>query len=104
MTLNDIQGTNEEMILGLQQETFDFFMKEFDPHTGLISDCTRPNSPSSIAATGLGIAAYVVGVERRFISRAEALKRILRILRFLSRVSRGLNQMRPATKAFIITF
>ena len=45
-------------------------------------DSTREGAPSSIAAVGFGLAAYAVGAERRFITRADAIRRVLTTLRF----------------------
>jgi hypothetical protein len=41
-------------------------MREANPANGLILDKTAANWPASIAATGLALAAYPVGVERGF--------------------------------------
>ena len=65
----------------LQRDTFDYFLKESNPSNGLIPDNTRKGAPVSIAVMGLALAAFPVGVERRFLSRAEAIKRTLTILR-----------------------
>jgi len=66
----------------LQRETFDYFIHEANPVNGLIFDKTRAGSPASIAATGLALAAYPVGVERGFWTRDAAVKRVLATLRF----------------------
>jgi hypothetical protein len=66
----------------LQRETFGYFEHEINPVNGLVIDKTENGSPASIAATGFAIAAYPVGVERRFISRAAAVARTLTTLRF----------------------
>ena len=66
----------------LQQETFGYFLHETNPANGLVIDKTAENWPSSIAATGLGLACYPVAVERGFVSRAEAVERTLTTLRF----------------------
>jgi hypothetical protein len=66
----------------LQRETFDYFVHEANPANGLIIDKTQANSPASIAATGLALAAYPVGVERGFWTRAAAVERTLTTLRF----------------------
>ncbi len=55
---------NEAELETLQRETFDYFVHEANPANGLIIDKTAANWPSSIAATGLALAAYPVGVER----------------------------------------
>lgn len=66
----------------LQRETFSYFLRETNPHNGLVLDKTAPDWPSSIAATGLALAVYPVAVERRFITRAAAVETILATLRF----------------------
>ncbi|WP_061939912.1 glucoamylase family protein [Collimonas pratensis] len=66
----------------LQRESFSYFMHETNPHNGLVIDKTAPDWPASIAAVGLALAAYPVAIERGFISRAAALKRVLLTLRF----------------------
>jgi hypothetical protein len=66
----------------LQRESFNYFMLEANPANGLVIDKCAPDWPSSIAAVGLALAAYPVGVERGFITRAAAVRRVLTSLRF----------------------
>ncbi|WP_164780374.1 MULTISPECIES: glucoamylase family protein [unclassified Mesorhizobium] len=66
----------------LQRETFDYFIHEANPDNGLILDKTEANSPASIAATGLALACYPVGVERGFMTRSAAAERTLATLHF----------------------
>ena len=66
----------------LQRESFSYFVHETNPTNGLVLDKTAPDWPASIAATGFALAAYPVGVERGFISRAAAAERTLTTLRF----------------------
>ena len=66
----------------LQRDAFRYFLQETDPQTGLVLDKTAADWPASIAATGLALAAYPVAVERGFITRTAATKRILTTLRF----------------------
>ena len=61
----------------LQRETFDYFMREANPANGLILDKTAADWPASIAATGLALASYPVGVERGFLTRSVAAERTL---------------------------
>jgi hypothetical protein len=67
----------------LQWETFEYFRREINPRNGLIADKSRKGWPASIAATGLALAAYPVGVERGFMPRGEAAAITLTTLRFL---------------------
>jgi hypothetical protein len=66
----------------LQRESFSYFEHEVNPTNGLVNDKTAPGWPASIAATGFALAAYPIGVERGFISRAAAVERTLATLRF----------------------
>lgn len=72
----------EDDVVTLQRETFDYFIHEANPANGLIRDKTEANSPASIAATGLALACYPVGVERGFMTRSAAMERTLATLRF----------------------
>ena len=49
----------------------------------MIADNSRPGAPCSIAATGLGLAAFAVAAARGFLPRDEAAARTLATLRFL---------------------
>jgi hypothetical protein len=73
----------------LQRLTFRYFIDHADAETGLVADTTRSGSPSSIAAVGFGLTTYVVGAERGFITREEAVERTLRILRFFASSAQG---------------
>lgn len=66
----------------LQRLTLDYFLHEANPKNGLVPDSTRRDAACSIAPTGFALAAYIIGVERGFISRQDAIKRTLTILRF----------------------
>ena len=69
-------STTEALLAKLQHASFDYFLHETNPANGLVIDKTAPNWPASIAATGLALAAYPVGVERKFMSRAAAVERV----------------------------
>jgi hypothetical protein len=73
----------------LQRASFSYFEHEINPRNGLVADKTAQDWPASIAATGFALAAYPVGVERGFISRAAAVERTLRTLRFFSTSPHG---------------
>ncbi|HEV7317246.1 MAG TPA: glucoamylase family protein [Ensifer sp.] len=68
----------------LQRAAFGYFLDHADPVTGLIADTSLPGAPSSIAATGFGLSCYPVGVERGWMARAEAARRVLCVLRALA--------------------
>src|SRR5690349_20602406 len=60
-----------------------------DARTGLVPDSTRSGAPSSIAAVGFALTVFPIGVERGYVSRREAIKRTLLILRFFHDGSEG---------------
>ena len=73
----------------LQRETFGYFEHEVNDVNGLTIDKTSQHSPASIAATGFALAAYPVGVERGFITRAAAVERTRTTLRFFLNSAQG---------------
>ena len=78
----DAAEDSPEVMEQLQRATFDYFVHESNPLNGLVLDKTRAGAPASIAAVGLALSAYPVGVEQHFISRSEAIQRTLATLRF----------------------
>ena len=92
------------MLKVLQAETFNYFLNEVNLQTGLIADKTQPGSPSSIAAVGLGLSSYVAGIERGLISRDEAVKRTLTVLRFFHSCKQGTEVDATGYKGFYYHF
>src|SRR5688572_24342673 len=73
----------------VQERTFRFFWDLADPGTGLIPDRWPTKSFASVAATGFGLTAYPIGVERGWVTREQARERVLRTLRFLWNAPQG---------------
>lgn len=71
--------STDEFLDELSRAIFQYFIDFSDPDTGLIADATK-NNYSSIAATGFGLSALCIGVERGWIARAKAEERVLKIL------------------------
>ena len=88
----------------LQRETFAYFVKEANPSNGLIADKTQPGAPSSIAAVGLALSSYPVGVVRGFMSRADAVQRTLATLRFFDASVQGTEADATGYKGFYYHF
>src|SRR2546425_8363782 len=66
----------------LEQRTFRYFWDLTNPANGLTPDRAPSPSFSSIAAVGFALTAYPVGVERGYLTRAQAAGRTLTTLRF----------------------
>ena len=88
----------------LQHESFNYFLHEVNPANGLVIDKTEANWPASIAATGLALAAYPVGVERGFMSRSAAIERTLNTLRFFWNSPQGTEPDATGYKGFYYHF
>jgi hypothetical protein len=95
---------SHETLDTIQRETFDYFIHEVNPLNGLIPDKTQEGSPASIAAVGLALAAYPVGVERNFLTRAEAVERTLVTLRFFRDSTQGTGVEDTGYKGFYYHF
>ena len=73
----------------LQRRTFDFFWERSNPRNGLTPDRWPTRSFSSIAAVGFALAAYPIGVERGYVTRAQARDRVLTTLKFFWQAPHG---------------
>ena len=87
--LDGIPARDAAFLDTLQRRTFDYFWETTNPRNGLAPD-RWPNPPfASIAAIGFALTAYPVGVERGWITRAQAAERTLTTLRFLYELPQG---------------
>jgi hypothetical protein len=75
---------DSELLRHLQENSFGYFVNEVNRQNGLILDKTEEDWPASIAAVGMALTAYPVGVERHFMARAEAAERTVTTLRFFA--------------------
>ncbi|MFB2550712.1 glucoamylase family protein [Ensifer soli] len=91
-------------LASLQRSAFGYFLDHTDPGTGLVADTSAPGAPASIAATGFGLSAYPVAVERGFVTRREALKRTLACLRFLDDAPTGRQPGAASHRGFFYHF
>lgn len=73
----------------LQARTFNWFTHVTDRSTGLTPDRWPTPSFSSVAAVGFALACWPVGVERGWMSRAEARSRTLTTIRFFHDLPQG---------------
>lgn len=81
---NRFSSAEAAFLDSLQRDTFGFFWETANPQNGLVPDRAPTPSFSSIAAVGFGLTSYLVGVERGYITRAQAVERTLRTLRFFA--------------------
>jgi hypothetical protein len=73
----------------LQRDTFEFFWEASPAGTGLTPDRAPGPGVSSTAAVGFALTSYLVGVERGYVTRADAAARTLTTLETLWRAPQG---------------
>jgi hypothetical protein len=73
----------------IEQRTFQFFWDTANPANGLVPDRWPNTWASSIASVGFALTAYPFGVDRGFITRAQARDRVLATLRFFANAPQG---------------
>ncbi|CAN5309170.1 glucoamylase family protein [soil metagenome] len=88
-TSNAQVRSNDVFLDSLSKNTFHFFWDLANPENGMIPDRWPSPSFSSIASTGFGLTAYLIGTERGYITREQASKRVLLTLRFFKNAPKG---------------
>lgn len=100
---NDLVST-DNMLDALQRDAFGYFVHETNSANGLVLDKTQPGAAASIAAVGFALASYPVGVERLWMTRAEATQRTLTTLRFFWLSPQGTEPGATGYKGFYYHF
>jgi len=89
----------------LQQDSFNYFLTEANPENGLIRDKSAGDGwPASIAAVGMALTCYPIGVERGWLPRADAIARTLTTLRFLATSEQSESPTATGYKGFYYHF
>src|ERR1044071_4839927 len=100
----ELTNEQEKLLSDLQSDAFKYFIHEVNSENGLVKDCTKEGWPSSIAAVGMALSAYPIGVERGFITREEAVERTLGQLRFFAASEQSSNPNATGYKGFYYHF
>ncbi len=82
-----------ELFDDIERRTFDFFWANGNPANGMVPDRYPSNSPASIAAIGMALTAYVIGVDRGFVTREQARARTLATVRFFRNAPQGTQRV-----------
>ena len=86
--------TDEELLELVQHETFSYFWDYSEQNSGAARERFHPDNPSldahvvTTGGTGFGLMSLLVGIERNFVSREQALERLDKILSFLESADR----------------
>ncbi len=81
--------SDDDLLTMVQEACFHYYWEGADPHSGM----TRENNPGdnrivATGASGFGIAALIVGVDRGFITRQQGVERLTKIVNFLEHAQR----------------
>ena len=99
-----LDAGHDELLSNLQQESFAYFLVEANEANGLVRDKTAPDWPASIAAVGLALTIYPIGVERGLMAREHARTRTLACLRFFAASAQGRGLKDSGYKGFYYHF
>jgi len=100
----DVPAQTDALLDRLQRAAFGYFLENFNPANGLVADTSRPGSPVSIAVVGFALSCYPVAVERGWMTREEAARRTLAVLRFFSTSEQGKGHGATGYKGFYYHF
>ncbi len=101
---NTCSRTDAAFLDCLQKDSFGYFLHEINPDNGLIRDKTAPGWPASIAAVGMALTVYPVGVARGFMTRALALRRTLQVMEFCAASEQSAHPDATGFKGFYYHF
>jgi len=80
--------SDEELLTKIQEQTFKYFWEFGHPISGLARERNTSGNLVTMGGSGFGLMAMIVGVERNFITRAEAVEHWETIVNFLSEADR----------------
>jgi hypothetical protein len=95
---------NDEDLARLEHDTFKYFADEVNLENGLVRDSTKRGSFASIAVVGFALTAYTIAVERKYLTRTEAVKRTLTTLQFFHDAPHGEQRDATGYKGFYYHF
>ncbi len=98
------QRVDDRVLNQMQKASFGYFLHEFNPVNGLIRDKTAADSPCSIAAVGMALTVIPIGVERGFVTRADAARGTLTMLRFFADSEQSQSATATGYKGFYYHF
>tara|TARA_R110002012_G_scaffold263456_1_gene446288 strand:- start:123760 stop:125118 length:1359 start_codon:yes stop_codon:yes gene_type:complete len=94
LPIAEVQITDDELLDLTQKTTFKYFWDFAHPNSGAARERYHPsnlaNDPNtvSVGGTGFGLMAILIGIERNYVSRNEAVDRLNNIVSFLENADR----------------
>ena len=81
--------TDDELLTMVQEASFRYYWDGAEPNSGMaLESQPGPDHLVAMGASGFGVMALVVAVDRGFITRAEGVERMQRITGFLAKADR----------------
>lgn len=91
----EVEAISDEELLDLtQRETFKYFWEYAETNSGCARERYHPNNPDldgnvvTTGGTGFGLMAILVGIERNYVTREQAVARLQKMLIFLENADR----------------
>src|SRR5246127_5407902 len=100
----DLVPLTDDKLDALQWVALDYYLREVNHRNGLVGDKTQPDTPASIAAVGMALAAAPIVVERDILPRDFIAKRVLIKLRFFWNSPQGIGADATGYKGFYYHF
>jgi len=94
----------DKELANLQECTFGYFLNETNPENGMVPDSTKKDASASTTAIGFALTAYTIAVERGYLTRAEAITRVLTTLRFFWKSEQNESSEATGYKGFYYHF
>jgi hypothetical protein len=81
--------TDDELLTMVQEASFRYYWEAANPNAGMaIEILPGDKNLVAVGASGFGVMALTVGIDRGFVSREQGAERLLKIVRFLAKADR----------------
>lgn len=80
--------SDDDLLTLIQRQTFKYFYDNADPTSGMARERSTSGYTVTSGGSGFGVMALIVGMQRNFITRAEGLTRMTKIVGFLEKADR----------------
>ena len=87
--------TDDQLLTLIQQQTFKYFYDFGHPVSGLARERNTSGDVVTTGGSGFGVMAIVTGISRQFVSRADGLARMQRIVAFLKNTAQTFHGAFP---------
>jgi len=104
LTYEKLSSKQKEIMDSIQYRSFLYFLNESNIENGMVKDRSTKDSPSTIAASGFSLPVFAIGVEKGWMSREDAAKRTLNLLKFLMSSEQSDNPDATGYKGFYYHF